>query len=55
MDLTFFKRKKKKNEVNNYSDRNKDIKCKHCEISFESKERLKTHSRGAHTERGGGA
>jgi hypothetical protein len=41
MDLKFFKRNKKKKEGN-----------KHCEMSFENKDRLKTHSRIAHTGRG---
>jgi hypothetical protein len=52
MELKFFKRNKKKKEDNKYSDKTTDIKCKHCEMSFENKERLKTHSRIAHTGRG---
>ena len=51
MDLKFFKRNNKKEE-NKHSDKAIDIKCKHCEMSFENKDRLKTHSRIAHTGRG---
>jgi hypothetical protein len=51
MDLKFFKRNKK-NEDNKPSDKAIDIKCKHCEMSFENKDRLKTHSRIAHAGRG---
>jgi hypothetical protein len=51
MDLKFFKRKKKK-EDNKHTGKAIDIKCKHCEMSFENKDRLKTHSRMAHTGRG---
>jgi hypothetical protein len=53
MDLKFFKRNKKGKEDNKHSERTTiDIKCKHCEMSFENKERLKIHSRIAHTGRG---
>jgi hypothetical protein len=52
MDLKFFKRNKKKKEGNKHSDKAIDIKCKHCEMSFENKDRLKTHSRIAHSGRG---
>jgi hypothetical protein len=44
MNLPFFKRSKKGNAA--------AVKCKHCEMGFENKERLKTHSRIAHTGRG---
>jgi hypothetical protein len=52
MDLKFFKRNKKKKEGSKHSDKAIDIKCKHCEMSFENKDRLKTHSRIAHSGRG---
>jgi hypothetical protein len=52
MDLRFLKLNRKKKEDNKYSDRTKVIKCKNCEMSFENKGRLKTHSRVAHTGRG---
>ena len=52
MDLKFFKRNKKKKEGNKHSDKAIDIKCKYCEMSFENKDRLKTHSKIAHTGRG---
>lgn len=39
-------------EDNKHSDKAIEIKCKHCEMSFENKDRLKTHSRIAHTGRG---
>lgn len=50
MNLSFFKRIKRENAGNH---RNKEgVKCKHCEMDFENKERLKIHSRIAHTGRG---
>lgn len=50
MNLSFFKRIKRKN-VGNRVDK-EGVKCKHCEMGFENKERLKIHSRIAHTGRG---
>jgi hypothetical protein len=50
MNLSFFKRIKRENAGNR---RDKEgVKCKHCEMGFENKERLKIHSRIAHTGRG---
>jgi hypothetical protein len=47
--LDFFKRKKKEEE-----EKDKGlIKCKHCNMKFPDKERVKRHIRKAHTERGG--
>jgi len=43
--LDFFKRKKQ--------DEKRLIKCKHCDMKFDDKERLKRHVRKAHTEKGG--
>jgi hypothetical protein len=55
MNLLFFKRNKKE-KANVGSDTTKitaaAVKCKHCKMSFENKERLKVHSRIAHTGRG---
>lgn len=51
MDLLFFKRDKKEKEDNKY-DKTRAVKCKHCEMGFENKERLRIHSRIAHTGRG---
>jgi hypothetical protein len=50
MNLSFFKRIKREN-VGNRNDK-EGVKCKHCEMGFENKERLKIHSRIAHTGRG---
>ena len=44
--LDFFKRKKKE-EVDK-----RLIKCKHCDMKFQDKERMKRHIRKAHTEKG---
>lgn len=52
MDLTFFKRNKKEKKDNKHDDKTTSVKCKHCEMGFENKERLKTYSRIAHTGRG---
>jgi uncharacterized C2H2 Zn-finger protein len=43
--LDFFKRKKQ--------DEKALIKCKHCDMKFDDKERMKRHVRKAHTEKGG--
>jgi uncharacterized C2H2 Zn-finger protein len=43
--LDFFKRKKQ--------DEKSLIKCKHCDMRFDDKERMKRHVRKAHTEKGG--
>jgi uncharacterized C2H2 Zn-finger protein len=43
--LDFFKRKKQ--------DEKALIKCKHCDMKFDNKERMKRHVRKAHTEKGG--
>ena len=43
--LDFFKRRKK--------DDKGLIKCKYCDMKFEDKERLKRHTRKAHSEKGG--
>ncbi|HEY9386405.1 MAG TPA: hypothetical protein VIP70_05150 [Nitrososphaeraceae archaeon] len=51
MDLLFFKRNKKEKE-NHDDHKNAAVKCKHCDMSFENKERLKVHARKAHTGRG---
>jgi uncharacterized C2H2 Zn-finger protein len=42
--LDFFKRKKQ--------DEKGLIKCKHCDMKFDDKERLKRHVRKAHSEKG---
>ena len=52
MNLPFFKRSKKEREDNRCDGNTAAVKCKHCEMGFENKERLKTHSRIAHTGRG---
>jgi hypothetical protein len=44
----FFKRNKKEKE----KDDNRAVNCKHCDMRFKDKERLKVHSRIAHTGRG---
>jgi uncharacterized C2H2 Zn-finger protein len=44
--LDFFKRKKKEEDSGL-------IKCKHCDMKFPDKERMKRHVRKAHTEKGG--
>ena len=48
--VLFFKRNKKEKENDN--NNNRSVTCKHCEMQFEDKERLKVHSRKAHTGRG---
>ena len=50
MNLSFFKRIKIENAGNRVHK--EGVKCKHCEMGFENKERLKIHSRIAHTGRG---
>jgi hypothetical protein len=53
MNLPFFKKSKKEKKDNKRDDDNAaPVKCKRCEMVFENKERLKTHSRIAHTGRG---
>jgi hypothetical protein len=52
MDLTFFNRNKKEKKHNKHDDKIAAVKCKYCEMGFENKERLKTHSRIAHSGRG---
>ena len=52
MGLTFFNRNKKEKKANNPDDKITAVKCKYCEMGFENKERLKTHSRIAHSGRG---
>jgi hypothetical protein len=47
--VLFFKRNRKEKENNK---NNRIVTCKHCEMQFEDKERLKVHSRKAHTGRG---
>jgi uncharacterized C2H2 Zn-finger protein len=42
----FFKRKKKEEEDKGL------IKCKHCDMKFQDKERMKRHIRKAHAEKG---
>jgi uncharacterized C2H2 Zn-finger protein len=44
--LDFFKRKKKEEEDKGL------IKCKHCDMKFQDKERMKRHVQKAHTEKG---
>ena len=51
MNLSFLKRIKRENAGKNGVDK-ESVKCKHCEMGFENKERLKKHSRIAHTGRG---
>jgi hypothetical protein len=51
MILSFFKRIKRETAGNSRVDK-EGVKCKHCEMDFENKERLKIHSRIAHTGRG---
>jgi hypothetical protein len=50
MNLSFFKRIKRENAGNRVHK--EGVTCKHCEMGFENKERLKIHSRIAHTGRG---
>ena len=50
MNLSFFKKNKRENTGNRIDK--EGVKCKHCEMGFENKERLKIHSRIAHTGRG---
>jgi hypothetical protein len=52
MDLTFFNRNKKEKKHNKHDNSIAAVKCKYCEMDFENKERLKTHSRIAHSGRG---
>ena len=52
MDLTFFNRNKKEKKHNKHDNGIATVKCKYCEMGFENKERLKTHSRIAHSGRG---
>ena len=35
-----------------HDNRGKSVKCKYCKMGFENKERLKVHSRIAHSGRG---
>ena len=42
----FFKRNKKEKE----NDNDRPVKCKHCDMRFEDKQRFKVHSKIAHTE-----
>lgn len=51
MNLSFLKRIKRENTGKNGVDK-ESVKCKHCEMGFENKERLKKHSRIVHTGRG---
>lgn len=44
----FFRRNKKEKE----NDDNRPVKCKHCDMRFEDKQRFKVHSKIAHTGRG---
>jgi hypothetical protein len=46
--ILFFKRNKKERGT----DDNRSVTCKHCKMQFEDKERLKVHSRKAHSGRG---
>jgi hypothetical protein len=46
--VLFFKRNKKEKE----NDNNRSVTCKHCEMQFEDKQRLKVHAKKAHTGRG---
>jgi hypothetical protein len=50
MNLSFFKRIKRENAGKNRVDK-EGVKCKYCEMGFENNERLKIHSRIAHTGR----
>ena len=45
--MFFFKRKEKEIE-----DPEKTIKCKHCTMVFENKERLNIHNKKAHSGKG---
>jgi len=45
----FGKPKKKRKEGN---EENKSYKCKHCEMIFEDKQRLKIHDKKAHSGKG---
>jgi hypothetical protein len=46
--VLFFKKNKNQKE----NDDKRYVTCKHCEMQFEDKVRLKVHSRKAHTGRG---
>jgi hypothetical protein len=52
MDLTFFKRNKNEKNGNKHDNKTTSVKCKHCEMGFENKERLRKHSQIAHSGRG---
>jgi len=39
-------------EGNKHDNGGKSVKCKYCKMGFENKERLKVHSRIAHSGRG---
>jgi hypothetical protein len=52
MNLIFFKRNKMDKEGNKHDNVGKSVKCKYCKMDFENKERLKVHSRIAHSGRG---
>jgi hypothetical protein len=52
MNLIFFRRNKMDKEGNKHDKGGKSVKCKYCKMGFENKERLKVHSRIAHSGRG---
>lgn len=52
MNLIFFKRNKMEKEGIKHDNKGKSVKCKYCKMGFENKERLKVHSRIAHSGRG---
>ncbi|MGC2427161.1 MAG: hypothetical protein WA421_09005 [Nitrososphaeraceae archaeon] len=48
--MRLFKRKEKEKDSNNNTSTL--IKCKHCDMEFEDKERLKIHDKKAHSGKG---
>ena len=52
MNLIFFRRNKMDKEGNKHDNGGKSVKCKYCKMVFENEERLKVHSRIAHSGRG---
>jgi uncharacterized C2H2 Zn-finger protein len=49
-NMRLFKRKEKEKDSNNNTSTL--IKCKHCDMEFEDKERLKIHDKKAHSGKG---
>jgi hypothetical protein len=52
--MRLFKRKQneKENEDNDNNTSGSMVKCKHCNMRFENKERMKIHNKKAHSGRG---